>query len=314
MATSSIPNHRPQSTTDAEFRTWGQALSTALQAGSGGQGLVKTADTGQINWTTATWPAVNNTSAGYEIYRFDDNLQGTAPVFIKFEYGRGDGQFNTIWFTIGTGTNGTGTLTTGVNARQQMNQSTTSNTPTNTSTSRICVLPGLVAIALYPGDSSSCQLLVIERDRDITGGYTTSPAGLNLAWLANQWQGNGYIMHPWTQYLSFDGSSYISPQFGQWWVGWGTQQTFGLDVAVQPMILRGKGWRNPPLSFVHYQTADIGSNAGVTIPMYGANRNYYTLGMPSANTTTMAQLAGLSWAGNTSTGNTTSFGVAIIWE
>lgn len=99
--------------TDAEFRTWGLELSTKLQA----MNLVKTSDTGQINWATVTRPG-NNTPGGYEIYRFNDSLQGTNPIFFKLEYGTGaSGAYPQMWFTVGTGSNGSGTLTGSVTAR-----------------------------------------------------------------------------------------------------------------------------------------------------------------------------------------------------
>jgi hypothetical protein len=92
---------------DADFRAWGSGLSAQLAA----VGLVKTADTGQIDWTTAVRPAASGYS-GYEIWRFNDTLQATKPVYIKIEYG-GSSTVDRPSFraTIGTGTNGAGILT-----------------------------------------------------------------------------------------------------------------------------------------------------------------------------------------------------------
>jgi hypothetical protein len=100
-------------TNDAGFRTWGLELSTALSA----VGLVQTADTGQINWTTVTRPGTN-TAAGYEVYRFDDDLQGTAPIYFKLEYGTAStATIPQLWFTVGTGSDGAGSITGSVVAR-----------------------------------------------------------------------------------------------------------------------------------------------------------------------------------------------------
>lgn len=94
-------------TNDAEFRAWGSALSAALAA----VGLTQTADSGQINWLTVSRPGTN-TAAGYEIWRFNDALQATAPIYIKVEYGTGGSTTRPqIWITVGTGTNGAGTIT-----------------------------------------------------------------------------------------------------------------------------------------------------------------------------------------------------------
>lgn len=98
---------------DAEFRAWGSELSAKLADA----GLVKHTDTGQINWATVTRPAAN-TPGGYEIWRFADALQATAPIYLKIEYGTGGGvTFPQIWLTVGTGTNGAGTLTGTVSDR-----------------------------------------------------------------------------------------------------------------------------------------------------------------------------------------------------
>lgn len=95
-------------TTTAAFRTAGAAVSTALAA----VGLVKTADTGQIDWTTVNWPGSLNTDAGYEIWRFNDSLQATVPVYLKMTWGEGSSSgFNRLTVAVGTGTNGAGTLT-----------------------------------------------------------------------------------------------------------------------------------------------------------------------------------------------------------
>lgn len=87
---------------DANFRAWGSDLSVSL----GEVGLVQTADTGQINWTTVTRPATN-TVAGYEIWRFPDSS-----LFMRWEYGTGLNPTNIlIRVRVGTGSDGAGTLT-----------------------------------------------------------------------------------------------------------------------------------------------------------------------------------------------------------
>jgi hypothetical protein len=92
---------------DATFREWGLELSTKLAAA----GLVQTADTGQINWTTVTRPGAS-TEAGFEVWRMNDALQATAPVFFRIGYGTNSGTTGPrIQVTVGTGTDGAGTLT-----------------------------------------------------------------------------------------------------------------------------------------------------------------------------------------------------------
>jgi hypothetical protein len=99
-----------QQTTDAEFRAWGSAIKTALST----VGFVQTSDTGQIDWTTVLAPTVATTSQGYEIWRLNDAAQSTCPIYFKIEYGSGSTTPSArpnIWVTIGTGSNGSGTIT-----------------------------------------------------------------------------------------------------------------------------------------------------------------------------------------------------------
>jgi hypothetical protein len=93
--------------TDASFRAWGGDFHAKLAA----VGLVQTADTGQINWATVTRPGTN-TDGGYSVWEFDDSLQGSAPVFIRFDFGTGSNASRpSIKITVGTGSNGSGTIT-----------------------------------------------------------------------------------------------------------------------------------------------------------------------------------------------------------
>jgi len=104
---------------DADFRTWGLGINAQFAA----IGLIQAPDTGQINWTTVLRPAGSNVFAGYEIWRFNDSLQATKPVFIKIEYGSGNNAVRVgLAFTVATATNGAGTMTGQVGTRYQAQQ------------------------------------------------------------------------------------------------------------------------------------------------------------------------------------------------
>lgn len=112
----------------ATFRVWGLENNVALTA----VGLTQTADTGQINWTTVALPGTTNTQAGFEIWRFNDTLQGTAPLFIKLDYGTGSSTaVPLIGITIGQGSNGSGTLTGTLSTRVAVANVSPSSTITN---------------------------------------------------------------------------------------------------------------------------------------------------------------------------------------
>lgn len=93
----------------SDFRTWIQEVQAALAA----VGMVQTTDTGQINSTTVTVPAIN-TAAGYEIWK----LPGASPLFMKIEYGSAaSATVAQMWITVGEGSNGAGTLTGNTSTR-----------------------------------------------------------------------------------------------------------------------------------------------------------------------------------------------------
>src|SRR3954462_11008588 len=108
-------------TSTTGFRAWGSEFSAGLAT----VGLVQTADTGQINWSTVTIPGAN-TAAGYEIWRFADST-----LYLKFEYGTAPSTVQPqMWITVGTGSNGSGTIT-GTNQTSSRVTFTAASTPTS---------------------------------------------------------------------------------------------------------------------------------------------------------------------------------------
>lgn len=169
-------------TTDAEFRAWGLQLSTALQA----CGLVKTTDTGQVNWATVTRAGVS-ANAGYEIYRFDDPLQSTRPIFLRFDFGTaGTTSTPRLMFTIGTGTNGAGTITGTIQATTQVTRTTPPNASGTTYVTH-SVASGYFMLAWNMGGlgvaTTGYAALMIERVKDDAG--TVVDEGLYGIWTAS---------------------------------------------------------------------------------------------------------------------------------
>ena len=95
-----------QINTDAGFRSWGKFISDSLESG----GIIKHTDTGQIDWATVGKPTAGaNIIMGYEIRKTND---GKTTVYVKIEYGGGYNANCPGWkVTVGTDTNGSGTLT-----------------------------------------------------------------------------------------------------------------------------------------------------------------------------------------------------------
>ena len=114
------------------FQAWASELSSGLiQAG-----WEQTGDTGQINWDSPPSIPAANAAAGYEVYRLNDSLRDAAPVFIKLEYGTRINNAATpdIWFTIGTGSDGAGTITGILHVRTSIQRAMSSYRPINSIT------------------------------------------------------------------------------------------------------------------------------------------------------------------------------------
>lgn len=99
----------PSVGSEAMLRAWGSSFNAALKEA----GATQASDSGQIDWTTQTYPAASDTVLGYEIWRLADTLQSTAPVYLRLEWVTGVvgsiGKFK--WnIKVGQATNGAGTL------------------------------------------------------------------------------------------------------------------------------------------------------------------------------------------------------------
>jgi len=161
-----------QHTTDAEFRTWGSEFRTQLTAA----GLVRTSDTGQIDWTTVTRPAAN-TDAGYEIWRFNDTQQATAPIFIKFFFGTNASTSSPrVRIQIGTGSNGSGTLTGLTNTAITLNSNAVP-TAAVLYPSYFCHAEGFLGVAWKLNGGTFGMAFVICRTADPSGSNAPTADG-----------------------------------------------------------------------------------------------------------------------------------------
>lgn len=197
-------------TSDAAFRAWVSEIITALVTTCG---LTQTADTGQINTATVTRAGTTQTAAGYVILRFNDTLQATAPIFFKLEFGTGGTQPTdpAMWITVGTGSNGSGTITGTTTGRCPVGQNLTPLSLTTPYISRFCYASGasqgIAWMKVKNGAASAAQnvqqfFFVIARSTNsagactadsyilITNGASGAPGVLNSAQSATNYSYN----------------------------------------------------------------------------------------------------------------------------
>lgn len=102
------------STALSVWKAWFQDLDAHILA----SGMVQTADTGQLDFTTITTTGAAGTPFGYRLYAFNDALQSTMPIIVKVTFtnqwqgGTADAaRIACIKVDIGVATNGAGVLT-----------------------------------------------------------------------------------------------------------------------------------------------------------------------------------------------------------
>jgi len=177
---------------DAGFRAWGVEFSAAMAT----IGMVQTADSGQINWTTVIRPA-GSSNAGYEIWRFDDTNHTAAPIVIRIDYGCDNAVTRPrMMLTIGTGSNGSGTITGVLKTTTQVSRgnsnvvSSITNYPTY-----MCCVDGFLGVCWKGGGSDTGRAYAffsIGRTVDDTGAPTTAGIVLNLTFANGAGNSPGY--------------------------------------------------------------------------------------------------------------------------
>jgi hypothetical protein len=274
----------------ADFRAWGSGIAAQLAA----IGLVKTSDSGQINWATVVPPA-SGAYAGYEIWRFNDALQATKPVFIRLDYGIGGSGSSTspaLLANVGTSTDGAGTLT------GQISAITPSRSYNQTA--------GIMSPSYCSGGSNRLNLcnnfdpattyhlsLYIERTKDASGVDT----------------GDGIVIYrssgndpgsPRYQFVPFSGSIPAGATYNNALaIGSGGLPVVGSDVALSPhTVFFGKALYT---TWCAYRYSDMTKLVPITLTHLGASHTY----MPLGDSVSM---------GNEVLNGVTGYAIAMLWE
>lgn len=271
---------------DANFRTWGSYIAARFAA----VGLIQTADTGQINWATVTAPVAITTYQGYEIWRFNDSLQSTAPVYFKIRYGSSTSSANNpgIEITFGTGSDGAGNLTGTLSTACTAGMTAAAGACTifgSGDTNRFCMVAGvgIAAVGLYFG---------FERTLDSSGVVTNEGVWIHSHANANAAQ---FSVGFWNRSTGMVGpalgtTNVLACLFPQ------TTGITGAQTIVCPIMPEKGIFGNPILNFAGYLTGDIAEGSTPTVYCYGAAHVYYCI--PQVNGPPAAQFRGAT-AGST---------------
>ena len=311
---------------DAGFRAWGSAISAGLAA----VGLVKVPVTGAVDWATAVRGATASAAGvswAFEVWRFDDALQPTHPVFIKIEYGETGAStvaqsLPALWVTVSRGVDGSGTPTNILAPRRPCQPSTANASPASSrgSIEPIFVSSDGSSVALSPrvssvagGSQVHAPAFVVDRSRD-SAGTPTSAGGVILT------EGSGILattatlssttapaqMHAWT----YAGGSWMgdvpavcpssvngSP------TGPSTSLAVGDKAPVFPLVVtvpNHEPWQ--VLAAVTVMAGDA-ANGPFTANVLGRIRNYRSIPVSEAHNRWMSGTSALGYTG-----------LCILWE
>lgn len=249
-------------TSDALLQTYWQNWNTAFTT----VGLVYVSQTGDVNTGTVT--RTGGTSYGFRVYRFNDTLQSTTPIYLKFELSCTTGASLLIRCSWGTGVNGSGTLTGQVSDLGGAGY--TSSTGTSATDVRVSGDTNRLTFLVYttfPGSLSyivGCERLKNAAGTDLSTGYWNFvQTNLTTQTWVQTVPSSGTIPSaqlPWMLQSNSNPSS----------------STYGGNVFISPVFPLIGALYPPTLSLVVYCNADIVNGTTVAIPLYGTNRTFLT--------------------------------------
>lgn len=258
--------------TEAALRTLGQAVSDLMTAA----GLTKTSDTGQISWAGVTKASGAGTLYGYEIRTVPTTI-GT--LLARFEYysASTSGSGLSLKFQVGTGSNGSGTLTGTFGAALSTVVTTNAMNDTSSMPCFAATWDGGFAVSLWPGHGTRGyrQLLIMDRTCDENG--TMDSAGLIFgatslgSYMTPLMYGYSASLGVRAQFPSFPARiPYLSGALVASAV-WDGKRPF----AVVRHLTPAPRWHKNIL--VGWQ-ADCGLGAVMDVTVFGASRRYISMG------------------------------------
>jgi len=277
-------NYASDNSTLANFQAWTTAIFNAFVTTCG---WVQTADSGQAANPIASVPS---SAYVYWIFKANDAAAATLPIYVKVGLGF-SATSPRIQITVGTGSNGSGTIT-GATINGGSPWTITANNANQGATTFPCFFSGnagefRMMMWQSGGATNSTNpacLFGVERSKDSSGAVTTDYfTCIAMNKTANQTTIAGGQQSVMTTSLSANqricvlASSLVSPP------GTGA---FNGTVTAYPIFPDVGKVGNPMLGFMQVYSADISDGATVTVAsMYGATHNYIGYNNSTGTTT-----------------------------
>lgn len=259
---------------DAEIRAWATFVEDLLVTTGG---WVHVTCTGETAPSALVAPNATNQKKGFRVYRMDDALQSTRPVFMRLDFGSAGGNAIVgMWVTIGSSVDtATGTINGSVyytsGATTQIGANTSSATLTNHYGSAD---KNRVSLAMGVATSNIGHFLfTLERSKDANGNDTTD--GLYMA----QTQGaDGGATRRW-QYINLTGAGGQPPdETGfSYTISNNSPSSFNGTVGVALAIPYAGVALQPGYNISFSKTGDFIAESQFTLTVYGRTITYQLL-------------------------------------
>ena len=213
----------------------------------------------------------------------NDALAATAPVFMRIDFGS---NWNSqpcpgIWITIGTGSNGAGTITgivwNGGASQANIGAQSTSASAANNSYGSADPSRFTIALFITPSTPGFGIIFGVERTKDSTGNDTAegllyaqgggSEFGANTNYFS---RAAFFVLAGGTQPNHETGLSYITTYNNP-------TQTFGGNIGVGPIIFFKGVAQQPGKNWMICNSSDVSGEASFSMTIYGVSTSYKQL-------------------------------------
>lgn len=270
----------------ANFRGWGKWMSDQFAAF--GWVLVYQNFATGTDWTDVSAPTLTNDVEVTEIWRMDDSLQASAPLFLKIEYGSGSSANNpALRVNIGTGHDGAGNLTGALSSETTMrNGIANANSMTHYASGDTDRIMFAMAVDGSGWALSGQYLFSIERRIDGTGAPVGT--GFLMLYAGGSTRGMLATLASGTGPVTLATFNCTLPS-----VSLESQYTFDSKMAVGPFA-----WTLGPaelgLGAVGIPTSAYTQGATLSVSLFGSSHTYVAVG-------TQANFVGIIGVASTST-------------
>jgi len=282
--------------TDANVRGWvGFIVDSLVEAG-----WTRTTDTGQTEVSELIAATAASTVLGYQIYK---KSFGGTDVYVKFEFGSGVSISNTsIWYTIGTGSDGAGNITGILLARTRVYQTSSNATATTTRYSFATWGTNYFGFSMWSIGTNANTIGRQQFSIEAICGEDGIATGDGVCVILEACGGTSGALTPVYFYngvILFSGTSPASSSvLGSLVPSGTTMAKDGGVVGVSPVFFYWGGLLPPSKVWMVYMSADLSVRASVNADLYG-NETWMPLGvdmMPTAVSGNSASCLMLRWS------------------